>query len=59
MNYYTLSDEVLIQAFAMTQLFEFNKEFSQTSLVSEDFVLYPQGYELKAFTYDQVQLAML
>ena len=52
MNYYTLSDEVLIQAFSMCQLFEFNKEFSQTSLVSEDFVLYPQGYELKAFTYD-------
>ena len=52
MNYYTLSDEVLIQAYAMLQLFEFNKEFSQTSLISKDYILYPQGYELKAFTYD-------
>lgn len=52
MNYYTLSDETLIQAYAMIQLFEFNKEFSQTSLVSDDYILYPQSYELKAFTYD-------
>jgi hypothetical protein len=52
MNYYTLSDETLIQAYAMIQLFEFNKEFSQTGLFTEDYVLYPQSYELKAFTYD-------
>ena len=52
MNYYTLSDETLIQAYAMIQLFEFNKQFSQTSMVREDYVLYPQAYELKAFTYD-------
>lgn len=52
MNYYTYSDETLIQAYSMLQLFEFNKEFSQTSLVSEGYVLYPQSYELKAFTYD-------
>ena len=52
MNYYTLSDEVIIQAYAMLQLFEFNKEFSQTSFISKDYILYPQGYELKAFTYD-------
>lgn len=52
MNYYTFSDEVLIQAYAMLQTFEFNKLFSQTSLWKEDYVMYPQGYELKAFSYD-------
>ena len=52
MNYYSLADEVLIQAYSMLQLFEFNKEFSQTSALSHSYNLYPQGYELKAFTYD-------
>lgn len=52
MNYYTLSDEVLIESMALIELFEFNKEFSQESIISSDYILYPQGYELKAFTYD-------
>ena len=53
MNYQSVSDEALIQAYAMLQLFEFNKEFSQTSLTGkESYILYPQGYELKAFSYD-------
>ena len=52
MNYYTLSDETLINAFSLIELFEFNKEFSQESIVGSDYILYPQGYELKAFTYD-------
>mgnify|MGYP003371535504 CR=1 FL=1 len=52
MNYYTFDDDVLVTAMAMLELFEFNKEFSQTSFVSEDFIMYPQSYELKAFTYD-------
>lgn len=52
MNYYTLSDETLINAFSLVELFEFNKEFSQESIVGSDYILYPQGYELKAFTYD-------
>ena len=52
MNYYTLNDEVLIQAYSMIQLFEFNKAFSQNSFIYDDYTLYPQGYELKAFTYD-------
>lgn len=52
MNYYTLADEVLINAFAMIQTFEFNKEFSQPSLFGSSYVMYPQGYEAKAFTYD-------
>lgn len=52
MNYYTLSDETLIQAYSMVQTFEFNKIFSQDSLIGESFTLYPQGYELKGFSYD-------
>lgn len=52
MNYYNFDDDVLVSALAMLELFEFNKEFSQTSLLSEDFIQYPQSYELKAFTYD-------
>lgn len=52
MNYYTFSDEVLLQAYTMLQTFEFNKLFSQTSLVKDDYIMYPQGYELKAFSYD-------
>lgn len=52
MNYNTLSDETLITSFGLIQLFEFNKIFSQDSLVGESFTLYPQGYELKGFSYD-------
>lgn len=52
MNYYTFSDEVMIQAYAMLQTFEFNKIFSQSSMFGESYILYPQGYELKAFSYD-------
>lgn len=52
MNYYTLSDEAIIQAYSMIQLFEFNKEFSQETILGKDYTLYPQSYELKAFTYD-------
>lgn len=52
MNYFTLSNETLIHAYSFIQLFEFNKQFSQKSLVSTNLTLYPQGYELKAFTLD-------
>lgn len=52
MDYYTFDDEVLNTASAMIETFNFNKEFSQTSLFKEDYVLYPQNYELKNFTYD-------
>ena len=52
MNYNTFNDEVLIQAYSMIQLFEFNKVFSQKSLISEDYILYPQSFELKAFSLD-------
>ena len=52
MNYYTLSDDTLINALAMIELFEFNKIFSQDSIVGGSYQLYPTGYELKAFSYD-------
>ena len=53
MNYYSLSDETLIHAYAMLQTFEFNKIFSQESIAGNGgYTLYPQGYELKAFSYD-------
>lgn len=52
MNYYTMSDETLINGLAMLEIFEFNKEFSQSKLIGESFELYPQTYELKTFTYD-------
>ena len=52
MNYYTMADETLINALAMLEIFEFNKEFSQSKLIGESFELYPQTYELKTFTYD-------
>lgn len=52
MNYYNFDDDVLVSSYAMLQLFEFNKEFSQTSLIGSSYVMYPQSYELKAFTYD-------
>lgn len=50
-NYAGFSDENLVNAFAMLELFEFNKEFSQTSATS-NYSQYPQGWELKAFSYD-------
>lgn len=52
MDFYTLSDETLIHAYAMLQTFEFNKAFSQNKVLSKSYNLYPQGYELKAFSYD-------
>ena len=52
MNYYTMSEEVLMNAYAMIQLFEFNKEFSQNKLTGTSYIMYPQTYELKAFSYD-------
>lgn len=51
-NYYNLSNETLIHNYCLLQLFEFNKAFSQDTLFGESFTLYPQGYELKATSYD-------
>ena len=53
MNYTAVSDENLIQAYSMLETFIFNKEFSQKgTLTNSGYIMYPQGYELKAFTYD-------
>lgn len=53
MNYKAVSDENLIHAFAMLETFIFNQEFSQQNLATGGgYIMYPQGYELKAFTYD-------
>ena len=52
MNYYNFDDDVLVSSYAMLQLFEFNKEFSQNNVIGQSYVMYPQSYELKAFTYD-------
>lgn len=52
-NYQAVSDENLIHAFAMLETFIFNKEFSQKNVANDGgYIMYPQGYELKAFTYD-------
>lgn len=52
MNYYTFHDTVITSAAAMIETFEFNKTFSQDSFLSDSYVLYPQAYELKNFSYD-------
>ena len=52
-NYKAVSDENLIHAFAMLETFIFNQEFSQKNITNDGgYIMYPQGYELKAFTYD-------
>ena len=51
-NYYNLSNETLIHNYSLLQLFEFNKAFSEDSFLGESYTLYPQGYELKATSYD-------
>lgn len=52
MNYYSFDSEVLISAVAMLETFEFNKEFSETKFLGDSNVLYPQGFELKNFSFD-------
>ncbi len=52
MNYYTFDKDVLITAISMIETFEFNKEFSEVSFIGESNVLYPQGFELKNFSFD-------
>ena len=51
-NYVTFNDEVLNTASAMIVTFDFNKEFSQSGLLTEGHQLYPQAFELKNFSYD-------
>ena len=51
-NYYDFDDEVLISAAAMMATFNFNREFSETRIIGENTMLYPQSFELKNFNYD-------
>ena len=52
MDYYDFKDDVLVTSAGMLTTFAFNKEFSQTSPIGTSYTLYPQSYELKAFSYD-------
>lgn len=52
LNYAEFDDVVLNSTASMIMTFNFNKEFSQNNFVNESFVQYPQGFELKNFTYD-------
>lgn len=52
MNYYTFDKDVLVTAISMIETFEFNKEFSEVNFIGESNVLYPQGFELKNFSFD-------
>lgn len=59
-NYYDMNDEVLLSAASMYATFNFNKEFSQNSLLGESVVLYPQNFEMKNFNHDAfLRLALL
>ena len=52
MDYFNFDNDVLVTSAGMMTTFNFNKEFSQTTPFGENYILYPQSYELKAFTYD-------
>lgn len=52
MDYYNFGDDVLNTGAAMLETFEFNKQFSEKNAFGEDYMLYPQSYELKNFSYD-------
>lgn len=59
-NYANFSDEALASAAAMIATFNFNTVFSQNKMVGRDITLYPQGYEMKSFSYDAfLRLIML
>lgn len=52
MNYTQLDDSVLNTAASMIATFNFNKNFSQTSLLHRNYVMEPQGFDLRQFSYD-------
>lgn len=52
LNYYTFNDTVMTTAAAMQVTFNFNREFSEASLLSGGATLYPTSFELKNFGYD-------
>lgn len=51
-NYAQFDDEVLVSTAAMIATFNFNKAFTETSLSGGNTIIYPQGYELKNFSFD-------
>ena len=52
LNYHTFNDVVLNTAAAMNCAFEFNKTFSENSIVGANHNIYPQSFELADFSYD-------
>ncbi len=59
-NYYDMDDQVLLGAAAMYATFNFNREFSQTNLLGQSVMLYPQSFEMKNFNHDAfMRLALL
>lgn len=52
MNYTQLDDSVLNTAASMIATFNFNKNFSQTSWWQKNYVMEPQGFDLRQFSYD-------
>lgn len=52
MDYADFDNDVLVTSAGMLTTFAFNQEFSQTTPVGRSYTLYPQSYELKAFSYD-------
>lgn len=52
LNYYTFNDTVMTTAAAMTVTFNFNREFSESNILSSGATLYPTSFELKNFGYD-------
>lgn len=52
LNYYSFNDTVMTTAAAMTVTFNFNREFSESNLLSSGATLYPTSFELKNFGYD-------
>jgi hypothetical protein len=51
-NYYDFDNEALVTMAAMLTTFNFNEVFSESRVVGESIMLYPQGFELKNFNYD-------
>lgn len=53
------SDESLIVTAALQATYNFNKEFSRSFVFKENASLYPQGYDLRGFSYDTIMKMLL
>jgi uncharacterized membrane protein YgcG len=58
-NYHDFDKETLLTAAAMMATFNFNREFSDTKILSTSTTLYPQNFELKNFNYDAFMRLLL